>query len=615
MLSLVVLAFISQFVMADSLEDVVITFPDEQYEFGSEVEVTIHVFDLGQTYDVQEVLLVVGETGREVGTTREGVGLFKGTFEIQEEDLSILYNMEISTKVKHEDVWVEPLSVVSIQTVYRHAFGVEVVLADFTDHWLRPGDTVGYDVLFTYMDEPVDPDPGSMYVELTPPSWSLTDIQQIGKGLYTGSLTVPQGLMKSETGNLAIRGDYTWGNFTDTRSGGVNMDIEMMTIWCEKVRGDQTGCTLNLHVSDMERRVVEGAHMELHYSLGTYEGGVYKDISGIINGTTNGQGAVTFDIEYPSIDPERPRLQVYGYVYHDDLKQRFEDTIQIQALPPIDFYGPYRLKAKVLNSLPLPLESSVTLEISILDDSNPLADTQVGYSVFTDHEVITSGTSTTDADGLFSATVVTPGIELKWGFGTSMKVRIGAEVDGWVEHVLVNYVCWHEMGPNFDWYDEGPLLEVEQDTPGGNLSVSLSDPEAGGSEEEAWFVWGLGPIDWDSDVTYESENWTRVSSMSLFGGMEAVPGVYNEGLYTAEIPIPDFVPNGSLLFVVGVTQSNEESGMVRRLAYVEGFSYSAVVEDSEDGTLETSMPDWYLWILVLIIVSVAVVGLLLVMRR
>ncbi len=404
-------------------------------------------------------------------------------------------------------------------------------------------------------------------------------------------------------------------DFTEISSKSVYFDLEIMRVWCERVRGDMTGCTLDLHVHDMEMGVVESAHVEFHYSIDTYVDGVYEEVYRIINGTTDGQGSVTFDIEYPSIDPERPYIRLSGFVYNEDLEQRFEERIQIQALSPFRHYGPYRLEAKALNPLPLSLESPDTLEMILLDGQDLLASTQVGYSVFTLHEVITSGTSTTDPEGLLTISMITPGFGSVVGFGTNLDVRIAAEVDGEMEHILVQLVCWHEMGPYLDWYDEGTSLEVEQGSPGGDLNVSLSFPEAGSSDEETWFVWGLGPIDWGTDVTFEGGNWTRVSSMSMFGGMKLVPGVYTGGVYTAEVPIPDFVPDGSQLYVVGVIESHEESGMVRRLTYIEGFSYTAEVEDDDDGILETSIPDWYMWILVLIIVSVAVVVLLLRVRR
>ena len=249
------------------------------------------------------------------------------------------------------------------------------------------------------------------------------------------------------------------------------------------------------------------------------------------------------------------------------------------------------------------------------DDKVLLADTRMGYSVFTIYEVITTGTATTDPEGLLSISFVTPGIGSQVKIGTNLDILITCEVDGEMEHFIVPLVCWDEMGYSREWYDDGTTVEVEQASPGGNLSVTVSNPQVDGSSEKAWFVWGLEPIKWDMDISYVERNWTRVSTGTMFGGMEMVPGEYSEGEYTADIPIPDFVPDGSLLFVVGVIESPGESGQVWRLAYFEGFSYTAEVEDDDDGILESSIPDWYMWILVLIIISVAVVGLLLLMRK
>lgn len=604
-LIVVIITLLSLEAEASSPLNVVITYPDERYELESEVDVTVHVFDFGSYSDIQDVVLVVGETDREVNTTREGIGLFTGTIEIQEEDLSVSYAVEVSTKVKHNDVWDESPGVVSIQTVYYHAFQIEVIPSSFMDHWLRSGDTVHYDVYLTFMEEPVDPDPGSLHVQLTPLSWPSTDLQRVDMGHYIGSFKVPEGLMESDTGMLTIRSDYTWGNITDTRSIPVTFYLEMMTVWCEEVRGDQTGCTLEFHVRDMEMWVVEGAHVELHYVLVTIEDEVSKDLVGIINGTTDVKGSVTLHIEYPSIDPEQPWIRLNVYVYHEDLEQRFRDLIQIQDLPPFRNHGPGDMEVNVLNFMPLPLESPVTLEMELLDGQDLLASTQVGFSVFTLHEVITSGTSTTDPEGLLTISLITPGIESVVGYGTNLDVRITVDVDGEVEHIPVSFVCWHEMGLYLDWYDDGTLVEVEQGSPRGNLSVTLSNPEAGGSDEEAWFVWGLQPINWYADISFVERNWSKVSSMSMFGGMEVVPCNYSEGVYTADVPIPDFVPDGSQLYVVGVIESHEDGRIARKLTYVEGFSYEAGVDNNNDGeTPEVSMPGWIYLIAVLIVVPI-----------
>lgn len=613
MLSLVCLAFISQYVMAASNLDVVITYPDGQYEFGSEVEVTVHVFDNGQYSDVQEVDLGVGDRKRPVNMTREGIGLFTCTIVLKEEDLSVFYDVALKTRVKLDDGWVEPRGGTSIHTVYDLAFKPEIVLHDFNDRWLQPGDTVLYDVLITFMGEFVDPDPETLKVDHQPLSWPKSDLERIEIGHYTGSFSVPEGLNESEELWFAVHAEYTWENITYYAYPPVYADVEMLQVWCEKIRADQTGSIIELHVRDMGMEIIEGARVELHASYNTYEGGVSENNYDITNGTTDAQGSVTFSIEYPSIDPERPHVMVAGIVYHDDLQQQFDQLIEIQP-NPLQIGGLGRLKVNILNLLPLPLESPVTLEMEVLDGQDLIADTHVGYCVYTLFEVITTGIAKTDRDGLLSVPIVTPGIGSKVGYGTDLIVRLSVDVDGEVNHIYTQFQCWHEMGSFIEWYDGGTTLEVEQASPGGNLSVSLSNPQADGTDEEAFFFWGVGPIDWGMDISFGARDWTRVSSRSMFEGMEVIYGEYSGGNYTADIPIPAFVPNGSELFVVGVIGFHEESGVVWTLDYVGGSKDDAGVDD-DDVTPEEPSPDWYPWVVVLSFVIVALVVFLVIGQK
>ena len=66
---------------------VFITVPDVEWDVGSEITVTVHVFNEGAYYDPDDVNLTMGEEYKEVNLTKVDTGLYTGTFTVMEEDL------------------------------------------------------------------------------------------------------------------------------------------------------------------------------------------------------------------------------------------------------------------------------------------------------------------------------------------------------------------------------------------------------------------------------------------------------------------------------------------------------------------------------------------------
>jgi hypothetical protein len=597
------LSLFSQEVDATSISNVVITYPYGEYEIGSEVDVTVHVFNYGQYCDAQEVLLIVGEGDREIGTTRQGPGMFTGMMVIEEKDISPIYQVEVSSNVRTGDVWETPMGVTRIETVYRRAFEIETVLPEFINHWPVQGETVHYDVYFTFMDEPVDPDPGTLDVDLSPRSWAYGDLSRISTGHYNGSFRVPEGLTESVTSSLLVEGEYTWGNFTFKRNIWVSFFVDMIHVWCQKERADTTGTTLNLYVYDDDMGAIGGAEVELSYTLNTLVDGVYEDFSDTMEGITDSHGTVTFELEYPRIDPLQPWVRINGHVLGESLRQDFTTSIHIMENPTVRRSGDPSLELMILNELPLPVESNENLMLVLKSDHDPVSGTDVGYTVSTDQQVVASGTATTDNDGQFEVPVVTPGIGSKLGYGSLMEMRIFVERDGQIEHVDLTITCQHNLSGFLEWYDDQTMIELEQSAPGANISVNIVDSQTDDSGDAAWLAWGLGPIEWDAYYLPLDKNWTKVSPGTMFGAMMVVPGTSSEGRYTADINIPDFIPEGSELYVVGVIEFQDSGKVIRRMAFIDGFPIETEIDDVE-GPEKVEEPEWLIWIVILLFVVV-----------
>ena len=143
----------------------VITHPDEEYDIGSEVDVTVHVFDRTAYVDVDSVTMMVGSfmSMREVNMTAAGTGMWTGSFEILEEDVFDLVFYRTVTLAAEAEVNGTPVadasaSVNMVVTPETEAMLIITNKLDPPGVYMDPGETKTLTWEFRYDGDLVDPD-------------------------------------------------------------------------------------------------------------------------------------------------------------------------------------------------------------------------------------------------------------------------------------------------------------------------------------------------------------------------------------------------------------------------------------------------------------------------
>ncbi|MCK5414692.1 MAG: hypothetical protein KAJ35_04860, partial [Thermoplasmata archaeon] len=75
---------------------VFMTFPDEEYDVGDDLIVTVHVFREGEYHNPDLVTLTVDSADRTIGLTEEAIGRYKGVVTIADTDLDSDGDMQLS---------------------------------------------------------------------------------------------------------------------------------------------------------------------------------------------------------------------------------------------------------------------------------------------------------------------------------------------------------------------------------------------------------------------------------------------------------------------------------------------------------------------------------------
>jgi hypothetical protein len=146
---------------------VFITLPEKDYDIGSEVTVGIWVYKEGVPYDAPLVLFEVGwyYYARSVNVSHVGMGEFESTFIIDEEDLRSVSSLYIKAEAWEGSGYGYYYAVDSTN-IYMPNLEIDLQLTDPADQYPTPGQLVEFEVRTQFKGVPVDPDPGTLVVNL-----------------------------------------------------------------------------------------------------------------------------------------------------------------------------------------------------------------------------------------------------------------------------------------------------------------------------------------------------------------------------------------------------------------------------------------------------------------
>jgi len=176
----------------------VVTYPDGEYDVGSEVDLTVHVFDRANYVDVDAVTVMVGSFMgmREVNVTEQATGKWAGTFTIEEDDVLDMYYRSVmvagEAEVNGTPVADTSASITLVMPVETEEMLVITNSLDPPGVYMSPGETKTLTWKYRYDGELVDPDEvsGQVYEGSNADSFAP---EKVTTGVYKYEYTMPNG--------------------------------------------------------------------------------------------------------------------------------------------------------------------------------------------------------------------------------------------------------------------------------------------------------------------------------------------------------------------------------------------------------------------------------------
>ena len=533
---------------------VYITFPDDPYEIGSDVPVTVHVFREGVRHDPGEVNLTVGEANREIPLTRQSEGLYNGTFTIGEED--IFWGLVPINAVARDgtDPVEEAFASKSILPRSLDRLKVTIVTPDDGTDVYGPGETIEFTVEVTFDGAPVEPDEGTLLAEYMDAEWNSipVDLAPVSTGVYGAAIEVPDGLNESMAYDVAVMAEYTPADQTYSAEDYHSFYIDFLVLWLHYGEVTLTRTVFDIYVLDLDLGAVEGANVSFEYS---YRDASFEDVTRQLAGTTDGDGKSPFTLEYPDISSGMMYMQLSGRAEAAGMTQVFDASYSIAATSDDGIPSEMMLYVDLLGDETLPPDTTMDLHFRAYSLGEALPDKDL-FAYITDGEsILYSGSVTTSANGELTVNVRTPpAAGILDPFGSSIDCDFQIEVEGAYESYTTSYIVMPETGiAGMGMYmDPRTTVTVEPFKLGDTAEVTVDHPDADGTDEMAGVLWGLGDIEAWREPPYAQ--WVSLDPASGEGGsiLGRALCTWSGGAFHASILIPACVPEDMKVFFVGV---------------------------------------------------------------
>jgi hypothetical protein len=545
----------------DSPLAIFITYPDEEYDVGSDVIITLHVFLAGEYSDPQSVTLTVGEDDREIGLTPQDTGIYKGVFTIEDGDLSDFGSLWVKAEAMVTFIIFDffATDTATIPTVLGSAFEVAVKIPDARDQFPDPGQEVELVVDVTYLGSPVDPKSDTLEVRSTDPSGTSTPITvtRVATGQFQGTFAVPAGLKESSVYKIEAEAEYSLDFRNHNDMGSMEVSVDFFDVWAHIMDVTNTQAEIEIMVLDGDGDPVSGADVDIDYSYFDDDWNKEEDSK---SESTDEDGTAAFTIEYPIIGQQWWRVNIEGKASSGGVSQLFDGTIHArQRIEWTGDGGDQGFVISILSEGPFGSGASISMEHHVSEDGSTLETTEVYYYALDQHQVLAFGSETTDEAGKFSIPFKLP--EVPGGseytdFGIWYQGDLGATTPRDYRYVQVGH---RPLATQLDDLVDGQTtISVEPFSVGETIRVTFDHPDADGEHENAFVLWGLdAPPDWEVDGNLEWESWN-------FGGvneMRMVPAEWVDGKYVATFASPVFLTESSEIFLYGTITFIDEGDL------------------------------------------------------
>jgi hypothetical protein len=529
---------------------VFMTYPDEGYDIGSEITVTVHVFNAGDYYDPDYVnLTVYGSDMRNVTLTKASTGIYRATFTIEADDVDEWNEMNLEATAGDDGVpWPDEATdwdYVQIGGDVEGEFRLMLEFADPADQNPSPGDTVEMVVETYWGTGPVDPDPGTLDVFYYDEDYEEIPIAmtKVGVGKYEGSFTIPSGITEGVYYEVEAMAEYTRDSVTYDAWDWWDVYVTFFEVWVHYADVTSTYSDIEVYVMDRDGYPIVGATVSYGYE---YDDDNWDTQGDNLTGTTDEMGGVAFSLAYSDLGEYEYWIWAEVLVSHGGFTDYFDATIMVREYEEeIPEWG---LHVSLATEQPLEPDKTQTLDFIAYYDGNPYTNDDITIYILDAETVHYHGTMTTAGDGSFQLTLKTPAVpdEDPWSYLDAyfqietMMMWEGAEL--WIE------VSLGSPGEVItDYLDPGTTISVGDCRLGEPVEVTLACDVADGSQEQAMIAWFPGPIDdWMTEWGVQPE-WAPLGYTDI-----GIGGTWSDGAYHATLVVPIFLPEDVDLTFIGV---------------------------------------------------------------
>ena len=552
---------------------VFITYPDQSYDVGSDVIVTVTVFARAQYYDPRELVMVVGEDERDLGLTREAEGRYKGVVSIQLADLDRDGRLKLYVGASTGGLFAhQAFDIQYVDTLVGSSFVVRLSVPDSTDVRPSPGEDVEFVVGISFRGAPVDPDAGTLKVSYSDPAGISTDVAmtRIGTGQFQGRLTVPAALKESTPYTLSVEASYTKDSRTYEGSAESEVHVSFMDVWAHVVSVTPAQARLEVHVLGTDGNPLPGASVSLDY---IFSDDAWEERTSSLSGTTDANGTAVFTLVYTDLGMDASFVSIEGRVRSGALTEVFGGYLMAREQQPWDWGTTgVGFEASVVTPGSFVPGASVTVESELKYDGAPMPSEDVVFYLTDAHNIYRFGTDTTDSEGRFDFPLNVPTL------GTDEHVRVlnldyqvqaGTRWEYSSDTIQVGEYLQSRLLD--DLVDPQATMTVGPFSVGENVTVTVDHPSADGIDENAFIIWSIGnSTDWSAIDNLPWQLW-NIRTISI---LQVVPCTWSEGRYTATFRCPSFLNLTSRLYMYGLIGFTDQGELLvaAKAAKKEGLS-------------------------------------------
>jgi hypothetical protein len=554
------------------------------YDVGDNVPVEVRFFDSGQPKDADSnptvTLNSYDSNSREISVSRTGLGIYTGSFTINEGDVNEYTYIGISADATlgkenaADNQYDEDSEYQGLFVAGEVGLDAELVFDKSKSSFMmaKPGDTVHMTITIT--DNGVNVDPDSL--DVTADDKPLTHTRT-GTGMYKASYTISSSVVESQRIDIDVEAEYNdeW----DWASGTIIMDF--YPIWYHEITITGSYAEFELCAADMEGSALSGAAIDFTYEIDDY---VDEDSSSQ-SGATDSNGRAQFTLSHSS----GSEIYIEGTVQYSGRTQHFQGRILLSSQSTgsqieeprdwDDFEVIYQQNAGSLNS-----GQTVTLEYIAYEYAIPVSNQPIYYYLHTNWDFIKSGSTTCDGNGRFTITFTVPEssgtiyVEFESPFEKEDSRDHGDCDDNLVYRESYDYIYVSSTTNIFTDRDTSISIGTDSFEIGSTATITASRPNSNGFLAAAVVLVGELKIEEiDEDYRTEWEAWVGLSLSLLY------PLTVENNRITHDIVLPEFLPEDETYTVLVLFVNPQALGLDYHWNYM--HVKPAASQEEEEGDL------------------------------